>query len=97
VEIPVLLQPLASMRFRASTGQPLPVSAEGQTREEALQNLQKLLEEQASQGMELVYLKLSMPGRTIPTEALWPNDETTQAWLEGIEEYRRQADSAPQA
>jgi predicted RNase H-like HicB family nuclease len=96
MEIPVLLQPLENMRFRASAVEPLAMSAEGQTREEALENLKKRIQEQIAQGAELVFLNIPLPRCTFPTtKPAWPDDEITQWWLEGIEEYRRQANSTP--
>lgn len=30
-----------------------------------------------------------------PDKPIWPDDELTQAWLEGIAEYRKQRNSEP--
>jgi hypothetical protein len=42
--------------------------------------------------MEVVELVL---GRLIPTAPIWPDDEITRAWLEGIAAARAAADQHP--
>ena len=93
MEVTVLIQPLNGAGFRASTGEPLPAAAEGATREEALGKLRALLQERAPARAELVRLQLPVP-REIPAAPIWPDDEITRAWLEGIAAARQAADRA---
>ena len=41
MQIPVLVEPVANNGFRARTGEPLPLSADGGTPEEAVRNLRE--------------------------------------------------------
>lgn len=95
MEIAVLLQPVHGNGYRASVGEPFQISAEGPTRDEALTALRALLEERARQGAEIVTMQFPVPARRLPTTPVWPNDELTKQWLEGIAEYRRQRNEEP--
>ena len=90
MNVVVLLQPLSGVGYRASTVQPFALAADGATREEALHNLEHALLQRAGQGAEVVTLRIPLPHRNLPSVPLWPDDEITRAWLEGITEYRRQ-------
>ena len=56
MEIPVVIECLAKNGFRAKTGQPLALSAQGSTRQQALKNLQRLLQRKLRRGLELASL-----------------------------------------
>ena len=58
MQIPVLVEAVASNGFRASTGEPLPLSAKGATPEEALRNLRTALDHQLKNGKQLQWLDL---------------------------------------
>lgn len=58
MQIPVLVQPAENNGYRAHSGEPLPLIAEGATREEALQKLRQLLDGQLRNGTELVSLEV---------------------------------------
>ena len=92
MEIAVLIEPSAGGGFRASCGEPLPSSAEGPTREEALDGLRCQLEERVRAGAEVVTLRL---GKSIPKRPTWPDDEITRAWLEGLREVREASRNRP--
>jgi len=92
VELAVLIQPTPGNGFRASCGDPLPVTAEGATREEALDKLRAALAERVGTGAEVVRVRI---GRAAPTSPVWPDDGITAEWLAGIAAARRAADAAP--
>jgi hypothetical protein len=92
MEIAVLLQPMSGNAFRATVREPFQLYAVGATREEALQNVQSQLEDRVRQDVEVVILKVSLPHRTLPAEPVWPDDEITRNWLEGIAKYRNERD-----
>ena len=92
MEIAVLIEPNAAGGFQASCGEPMRSTAEGPTRAAALDGLRRLLEARMSAGAELVTLSI---GKSIPKRPTWPDDDITRAWLEGIREVRRLADSNP--
>ena len=93
MEIAVTLEPVAEGGYRARCGDPIPLVATGPTREAALAELQQMLDDRAGRK-ELVFLQLRVPGIVLPSKPIWPDDEITRDWLEGIAEYRRSVDEA---
>jgi hypothetical protein len=94
MELSVLIQQTDGNGFRAWCGEPLPASAEGVTREEALGKLRAALEARV-RDVEVVRLRISENGPSIGKAPVWPDDDITRDWLAGIAEARRAADSAP--
>jgi hypothetical protein len=93
MQIPVLVEPVDNNGFRARSGEPLPLTAEGATRDEALQKLRQLLENRLSGGAEITSLEVG------PTEHPWlkvsgvfANDPQYDEWVAAMEENRRKAD-----
>jgi hypothetical protein len=43
--------------------------------------------------VEVVMLQVTLPHRTLPAEPIWPDDEITRKWLEGIAKYRNERDA----
>jgi hypothetical protein len=91
VELSVLVQQTAADRFRAWCTVPVAAEAEGTTRDEALAKLKNEIDAK-TRGVEVVRLVI---GRPIPTTPIWPDDEFTRAWLEGIKVARAAADQQP--
>jgi hypothetical protein len=91
VELSVLVQQTAADRFRAWCTTPVEAEAEGATRDEALAKLQTELGAKL-QGVEVTRLVVGWPVRSTP---IWPDDEITRAWLEGIAAARAAADQKP--
>ncbi|MDB5308775.1 MAG: hypothetical protein JWO38_2977 [Gemmataceae bacterium] len=91
MELSVLIEPIAGNGFRAWTGEPFPVAAEGATREEALDKLRTALEAR-TQSVEVVRLRI---GHAIPRSPVWPDDKVTHDWLAGIAAARQAADHTP--
>jgi len=58
MHIPVLIEPVANQGYRARSGEPLAAAAEGTTTEEAVRNLQTLLEQRLAQGTRLIELNI---------------------------------------
>ena len=78
--------------FRAASGHPMPSVAEAATRDEALARLRFQIERQLENQVEFFTWHFPDPdGGKIP---IWPDDEFTQSWLDGIAEYRRECDEA---
>ena len=92
MEVSVVLERVENNGYRARCGEPIAPSAEGETREEALNRLGDALAAKVAAGMEVVRLRI--PTFT-PDRPLWPDDQFTRAWLDGIAEARRQADANP--
>ena len=91
MEIAVLIEPTAD-GFLASCGEPLASTAEGPTRDAALDGLRRALERRVIAGAEIVMLRV---GFQIPKAPVWPDDDITRAWLEGIREVREASNSKP--
>jgi hypothetical protein len=97
MEIPVLIEPVSGRGYRASGGSPFAMSAEGATREEALQRLREMIQDRMAAGAELLQLRLG------PEKHPWarfagtldPDDPFVREWKQAIEEYRRKMDEDP--
>ena len=58
MEIPVLIEPVPPNGFRARSGEPLGLTAEGATREEALQKLREMVTKRIADGAEMTSLEV---------------------------------------
>jgi hypothetical protein len=54
MQIPILLEQVANNGYRATSGPPLALSAEGATRDEAIDKLEQQLRDRLSTGVEIV-------------------------------------------
>jgi hypothetical protein len=97
MQIPVLIEPVAGNGYRAKSGAPLVLSAEGATRDEALQKLRDLMDSQLQSGAQLV--PFEVPAQEHPwlaNGAIYdPNDPVVQEWIEIMAENRRKMDEDP--
>ena len=59
MQFPILVERVPGDGYRARGGEPLPVVAEGATREEALANLKKQLQARLRDGTELVSVDIA--------------------------------------
>lgn len=91
MELSVLVKQLADSRFRAWCESPVVAEAEGATRDEAIDKLKGEVGAKLY-GAEVVKVVI---GRPIPVAPIWPDDEFTRAWLEGIAAARAAADAQP--
>ena len=98
MKIPVLIEPIADRRFRAS-GAAWEISAEGETSEEALATLRQEVQQRLSGGSQVTF---------IDTEQLVPNGESEHPlarfagcmkdeplydeWQAAVAEYRASCD-----
>jgi predicted RNase H-like HicB family nuclease len=90
MEIPVLIEAIPGKGYRASTGQPLSLTEEGATREEALANLRQALAARLAAGTEVVPLQL--PGTEHPlakVAGMYKDDPLFEEWQQIIAENRR--------
>jgi hypothetical protein len=97
MHIPILIQPIAGDGYLAKSGEPLSLSAQGATREEAMRNLRELIDRQLQNGTQLVPLELT--DKENPWLAMAgmydPNDPVVQEWIEIMAENRRKMDEDP--
>src|SRR5438552_3837639 len=61
MNIPVLLEPIENNGYRASSGAPLSLTAEGATRDEALTRLREQLASRLQNGTQLIGVELAPP------------------------------------
>jgi predicted RNase H-like HicB family nuclease len=95
VEIPILIEPVAGNGYRAKSGEPLPLAAEGATREEAVRNLRQLVQQHLNAGAEVA--ALDVPGSAaenpwVEFAGMFKDDPYFDEWQEAIAENRRKAD-----
>ena len=96
MQIPVLVEPIAQNGFRAKTGEPLPLSAEAATRDEAVQKLRALLAQRLQNGAQLLSLDSSSEPHPLAEFAgMFKDDPMFQEVVEIIAENRRKMDSDP--
>jgi predicted RNase H-like HicB family nuclease len=96
MQVPVLVEPVAGNGYRARGMEPLALSAEGATREEALQRLREQLQARLSGGAELVNLEVDpAPHRWMPFAGMFKDDPDFKEVLEIMSENRRKMDEDP--
>ena len=93
MQIPVLIEPIAGNRYRASGGGPLPVIVEAPTREDALARLKEQLQARLRNGTELVSLELTQPENPwMEFAGMFKDDPLMEEWKQAMAEYRRKVD-----
>jgi hypothetical protein len=96
MRIPVLIERVPGSGFRAKGGEPLPISAEGTTRGEAVACLRCLIAERLARGAELISLDLEPRQHPLGPVSGWSEDDPLlDEWQEAVEAYRRQVDEDP--
>jgi hypothetical protein len=98
MEIQVLIEPVASNGYRVTTGQPLALTAEGASREEALEVMRRSLQARLSTGAEIAALEITAPTHPLARFAgMFKDNPLFDAWQLAIADYRKQADEEPEA
>ena len=97
MEIPVLLEPSPGGGFRARSGDPLNLTAEGNTPDAALHHLRDLIAARIATGSKLTTLNVPTAERiTIhPGAGMYVGDPLFDQWRAEIEAYRQQIEDDP--
>ncbi len=95
MQIPILIEPLVGNGFRARSGEPFALTAEGSTREEALQKLQQLINDRRAAGAEVVALEIGPHRLPPPPFAGRQADPLLEEWKRAKAEYRQQVEDDP--
>src|SRR5262249_44958762 len=96
MQIPVLIEPVAGNGFRARGGEPLHLSAEGATEQEALHKLRQEIDRHLAAGARLVGLEVPARGNPWAEGAgMFKGDPLFGEWQQAIAENRRRADADP--
>lgn len=93
MNIPVLIEPTVT-GFRASGGVPFPVSAEGQTENDAIDHLRDEIRSRMSAGAKLVSVEVEATDSPwLAMAGMFPEDSPrVQEWLKIMEERRQRDD-----
>jgi hypothetical protein len=93
MQVPVLIEPISGNGFRARTGEPLALTAEGATAEEALQKLRDLVNSRLAAGARLVTLQVPEEDNPwLKMAGMYKDDPLFDEWQQAIAENRRKAD-----
>jgi predicted RNase H-like HicB family nuclease len=96
MQITVLIEPVANNGFRATAGEPLPVSADGATPEEAVRNLRAAINCQLKNGKQLKMVDLSSHNPWLALAGTHnPNDPLVQEWKQEMAAYRQEIEDDP--
>ena len=98
MSIQVLIERLANNGFRATSGEPIPLTVEAPTRDEALSQLRKRLEARLEKGAELVPLEVASESHPLAEfiGMYSPDDPVVAAWKKSMADYRRKIDEHPE-
>lgn len=94
MQIPVLIEPVAGNGYRARGAEPLHLTAEGASREEALNNFKQKLDARLQQQGAVV-VPLDIPGPTHPLAefaGMFKGDPLIKDWKKSMKAYRRKVD-----
>jgi hypothetical protein len=95
MQIPILIDPLASGGYRARAGEPFGLSAEGPTADEAARRLGAALRDRLRAGSRLALLDLgNSPSAPLVLSPVPDDDWLFRAMEEAIAEERRRDDEA---
>lgn len=93
MQILILIEPIAGNGYRARGGEPLALTAEGGTQEEALANLKKKLQARLRSGAVVVPLDLpSPPHPLVEFAGMFKGDPWIEEWKKSMKAYRRKRD-----
>ena len=91
MEIPVLVEPSAT-GFRAATGAPLGLSADGPTADAAVAAIQTIVADRFRAGAQIRTVTVAVPG---PSKLA--DNPLFDDWLRAVEQYREQRDAEERA
>ena len=94
MQIPVLIESVNSNGYRVTTGQPLALSAEGATREEALRHLRDTFHNRLTTGAEVLPFELSAAEHPLaPYAGMFKDNPLFEAWQQAIADHRHEDDT----
>src|SRR5262245_23401419 len=98
MQIPVLIEPIASNGFQARAGEPFGLVAEGATPDEALAYLRQSVAQRVAAGAKVV--PLDVPDTRHPRmrfAGTLKDDPLLEDWKRAMAEYRRLVEEDPEA
>ncbi len=98
MHIPVLIEPIASGRFRACAGEPFNACAEGDSADDARDQLERLVRERLQAGFQVTTIDigngLPQPQEPLRLDPIPDDDWFFKTMREAIAENRRREDEA---
>jgi hypothetical protein len=98
MQIPILVEPVANNGYRATSGPPLALSAEGATRAEAIDKLELLLRDRLRNGVEVVAAEVpaqAIENPWVKYAGMFKDDPMFDEVLEIMKQNRRKDDENP--
>ena len=96
MEIPVLIEPLTDRNgCRATVGSPLSLSADGETRDDAIAKLKSLTKDRLGLNGEVRAMDVRAADISSQSTQFLPDDALTREWMEIMNERRRLANESP--
>src|SRR5438445_6651803 len=96
MQIPVWIEPVANNGYRVTCRGPEEMSAEGETREEAMSKLREQLQARMKAGAAIVALDVSSePHPLVKYAGMFENNPLFDEWRAEMAEYRRKIDEDP--
>jgi hypothetical protein len=95
MQVTVFVERLDEHTYRAETAQPIPLTTEGRTRDEAIERLRTLAQQRLAAG-EMVCLdipEVPVPHPWVPFAGIWKDHPDLDAMLEHIAAARRKLDA----
>ena len=93
MQIPILIEPVAGNGYLARGGEPLALTAEGASQEEALANLREKLHARLGHGAVVVPLELPAQRHPLAEFAgMFKDDPLLKEWKKSMKAYRRKVD-----
>ena len=93
MQIPILIEPMNGNGYLARGGEPLAITAEGGTQEEALANLRKNLETRLCNGAVVVPFDLpAQPHPLAEFVGMFKDDPLIEEWKKSMKAYRKKRD-----
>ena len=94
MEITVLIEPVSGNGFRATSGEPLRLHADAETRDDAIRKLRELIDERIDGGVELVRLEVPTSQHPLaPFAGILKDDPLLNSWQDAMREYREKKDA----
>jgi hypothetical protein len=83
--------------FRASTGSPVPLAADGPSEDAAVAALRELLTDRLRAGGQLRSITLGHPAPLLPPGPALADNPLFDDWLRAVEDYRTRRDAEERA
>lgn len=98
MKLSVYVERVENNGFRARSGEPLALTSEGATADEAVQRLQELVAARLAQGGQVVEIEVPAPSRNpwLRLAGMFKDDPLFDEWQQAIAERRRQIDADPE-